>query len=64
MVLEMAGKTDPDLFLAGAGRAVITPPVGFVIDGPEHGARTSTGVLDVTVARPGAPTVRFTALPE
>jgi hypothetical protein len=51
MVLEMAGKTDPDLFLAGAGRAVITPPVGFVIDGPEHGARASTGVLDDLLAR-------------
>ena len=37
MVLEMAGKTDPGLFRAGTGRAVITPPVGFVIDGPEHG---------------------------
>jgi len=24
----------------------------------------STGVLDVTVARPGVPTVRITALPE
>ena len=51
MVLEMAGKTDPDLFLAGAGRAVITPPAGFAIDGPEHGARTSTGVLDDLLAR-------------
>jgi len=51
MVLEMAGKTDPGLFRAGAGRAVITPPVGFVIDGPEHGARNSTGILDDLLAR-------------
>ncbi|HIF72863.1 MAG TPA: hypothetical protein EYQ61_09960 [Dehalococcoidia bacterium] len=51
MVLEMAGKTDPGLFRAGVGRAVITPPVGFVIDGPEHGARESTGVLDDLLAR-------------
>ncbi len=51
MVLEMAGKTDPGLFRAGAGRAVITPPVGFVIDGPEHGPRESTGVLDDLLAR-------------
>jgi hypothetical protein len=51
MVLEMAGKTDPGLFRAGAGRAVITPPVGFVIDGPEHGARASTGVMDDLLAR-------------
>jgi hypothetical protein len=51
MVLEMAGKTDPGLFRAGVGRAVITPPVGFVIDGPEHGVRESTGVLDDLLAR-------------
>ncbi len=51
MVLEMVGKTDPDLFRAGAGRAVITPPVGFVIDGPEHGSRASTGILDDLLAR-------------
>lgn len=51
MVLEMAGKTDPGLFRAGTGRAVITPPVGFVIDGPEHGVRPSTGVTDDLLAR-------------
>jgi len=51
MVLEMAGKTDPGLFKAGVGRAVITPPVGFVIDGPEHGSRVSTGILDDLLAR-------------
>lgn len=51
MVLEMAGKTDPNLFRAGAGRAVITPPVGFLIDGPEHGVRSSTGILDDLLAR-------------
>ena len=51
MVLEMAGKTDPGLFRAGVGRAVITPPVGFVIDGPEHGSRISTGILDDLLAR-------------
>jgi len=51
MVLEMAGKTDPGLFRAGTGRAVITPPVGFTIDGPEHGSRTSTGILDDLLAR-------------
>jgi hypothetical protein len=51
MVLEMAGKTDPGLFRAGVGRAVITPPVGFVIDGPEHGPRPSTGVTDDLLAR-------------
>jgi len=51
MVLEMAGKTDPGLFRAGVGRAVITPPVGFVIDGPEHSSRRSTGVLDDLLAR-------------
>ncbi|MDA1278959.1 MAG: hypothetical protein O3B95_02820 [Chloroflexi bacterium] len=51
MVLEMAGKTDPGLFMAGAGRAVITPPVGFTIDGPEFGARESMGVLDDLLAR-------------
>ncbi len=51
MVLEMAGKTDPGLFRAGTGRAVITPPVGFTIDGPEHGPRESTGVTDDLLAR-------------
>ena len=51
MVLEMAGKTYPGLFRAGVGRAVITPPVGFVIDGPEHGSRASTGILDDLLAR-------------
>lgn len=51
MVLETAGKTDPGLFRAGTGRVVITPPVGFVIDGPEHGSRKSTGVLDDLLAR-------------
>lgn len=51
MVLEMAGKTEPDLFKAGAGRVVITPPVGFVMDGPEHGPRESTGVIDDLLAR-------------
>lgn len=51
MVLEMAGKTDPGLFRSGVGRAVITPPVGFVIDGPEHGARVSKGILDDLLAR-------------
>jgi hypothetical protein len=51
MVLEMAGKTDPGLFRAGVGRAVITPPVGFDIDGPEFGPRPSTGVLDDLLAR-------------
>ena len=51
MVLEMAGKTDPGLFRAGAGRVVITPPIGFVIDGPEHGSRISTGILDDLLAR-------------
>lgn len=51
MVLEMGGKTDPGLFRAGAGRSVITPPVGFVIDGPEHGPRPSTGILDDLLAR-------------
>ncbi|MCZ6538551.1 MAG: hypothetical protein O6922_01825 [Chloroflexi bacterium] len=51
MVLETAGKTDPGLFRAGAGRVVITPPVGFIIDGPEHGPRESTGVTDDLLAR-------------
>ncbi len=51
MVLEMAGKTDPGLFRAGAGRVVITPPVGFIIGGPEHSERASTGVLDDLLAR-------------
>ncbi len=51
MVLEMAGKTEPGLFRAGVGKAVITPPVGFVIDGPEHGVRESTGILDDLLAR-------------
>jgi len=51
LVLEMAGKTEPGLFKAGAGRAVITPPVGFAIDGPEHGLRKSTGILDDLLAR-------------
>ncbi|MDP6667060.1 MAG: hypothetical protein QF357_06630 [Dehalococcoidia bacterium] len=51
MVLEMAGKTAPGLFRAGTGRAVITPPVGCVIDGPEHGPRESTGVTDDLLAR-------------
>ena len=51
MVLETAGKSDPGLFRAGAGRVVITPPVGFVIDGPEHGPRESTGVTDDLLAR-------------
>lgn len=51
MVLEAAGKSDPGLFRAGAGRVVITPPVGFVIDGPEHGPRESTGVTDDLLAR-------------
>ena len=51
MVLETAGKTDPGLFRAGAGRVVITPPVGFAIDGPEHGPRESTGVSDDLLAR-------------
>ena len=51
MVLEMAGKTDPGLFRAGVGRAVVTPPVGFVIEGPEHGSRISTGILDDLLAR-------------
>ena len=51
MVLEMAGKTDPSLFKAGVGRVVITPPVGFVIDGPEYGSRVSTGILDDLLAR-------------
>ena len=51
MVLETAGKTDPGLFRAGAGRVVITPPVGFVMDGPEHGPRESTGVTDDLLAK-------------
>ena len=51
MVLEMAGKTEPGLFKAGVGRAVITPPVGFVIDGPEDGSRVSTGILDDLLVR-------------
>jgi len=51
MVLETAGKTDPGLFKAGAGRVVITPPVGFAIDGPEHGPRQSTGIADDLLAR-------------
>ena len=51
MVLETAGKTDPGLFRAGAGHVVITPPVGFVMDGPEHGSRESTGVTDDLLAR-------------
>jgi len=51
MVLEMEGKTGPDPFQAGVGRAVITPPVGFDIDGPEFGARQSTEVLDDLLAR-------------
>lgn len=51
MVLKTVGNTDPNLFRAGAGRAVITPPVGFVIDGPEHGVRASTGVADDLLAR-------------
>jgi hypothetical protein len=51
MVLESAGKTDPGLFKAGTGRVVITPPVGFVIDGPEHGIRESMGVTDDLLGR-------------
>ena len=51
MVLETAGKTDPGLFRAGAGRVVITPPVGLAIDGPEHGLRKSTGVTDDLLAK-------------
>ena len=51
MVLEMAGKTEPKLFRAGVGRAVVTPPVGFVIDGPEHGPRMSTGIMDDLLTR-------------
>lgn len=51
MVLEMAGKTDPNLFLAGAGRTVITPPVGFTIQGPDRTTGPAEGIADDLLAR-------------
>ena len=47
----MPGKSEPNLFQAGAGKVVITPPVGFVIGGPEHPERVSTGIADDLLAR-------------
>ena len=51
VVLEMPGKREPNLFQAGVGKVVITPPVGFVIGGPEHPERVSTGIADDLLAR-------------
>ena len=51
VVLEMPGKIDPTLFQAGTGKVVITPPIGFVIDGPEHPECVSTGIADDLLVR-------------
>ncbi len=39
------------MLLAGTGRAVITPPVGYMIAGPEHSSRRSRGITDDLLAR-------------
>ena len=51
VVLEMPGKIEPSLFQAGTGKVVITPPIGFVIDGPEHAECVSTGIADDLLVR-------------
>tara|TARA_Y100000588_G_scaffold190088_1_gene203946 strand:- start:468 stop:1526 length:1059 start_codon:yes stop_codon:yes gene_type:complete len=47
----MPGKIEPTLFQAGTGKVVITPPIGFVIHGPEHPERLSTGIADDLLVR-------------
>ena len=47
----MPGKIEPNLFQAGTGKVVITPPIGFVIDGPEHAECVSTGIADDLLVR-------------
>lgn len=40
-----------ELLHAGAGRALITPPAGFPVSGPEHGPTETSGVDDDLLAR-------------
>ncbi len=48
----MTTRQDPARLLrAGAGRAVITPPVGHMVHGPEHRPFRSAGVRDDLLAR-------------
>lgn len=48
----MTTRQDPaKLLRAGAGRTVITPPVGHMVHGPEHRPFRSTGVRDDLLAR-------------
>lgn len=42
---------DDGLLRAGAGRAPITPPVGFAVHGPEFSGTTTTGVDDDLLVR-------------
>lgn len=51
MTLEFSGVQAPESFMAGVGRAVITPPAGHPICGPEHPERPSAGVADDLLAK-------------
>lgn len=47
----MATGLKRELLHAGAGRALITPPAGFAVSGPEHGRTETTGIDDDLLAR-------------
>lgn len=51
MVFEGSSFSNDALLHVGAARTIITPPVGFMISGPEYDDRVSIGVNDDLLAR-------------